>query len=261
MMPLFIVGHYVDQKMQSKRQAEGRPQAVPGRDGWPSARTSPSCRTLSAPSGSRKRRPSATPWTPSTNSGPLLWTHRPEHQHFLGAAVRAGHRTVAHPVRRTGRQRNRSRSTCGKSRTACSSSGSSKACPSCRSCAPPGSFGVAGARGVVDDVARGMVLQLVGLHSPAEVVLTAITSRTSRERWDWLQWLPARRLGPQPPVRRPPGRRPRPAAASLLARLEDLVEAREAAAKRAGTASRARSSGPEQARNPGTRAARRAGDR
>ena len=53
-----------------------------------------------------------------------------------------------------------------------------------------GSLGVAGDRGVVDDVARGMVLQLVGLHSPAEVVLTAITSAQSRERWDWLQWLP-----------------------------------------------------------------------
>ena len=61
-----------------------------------------------------------------------------------------------------------------------------------------GSFGLAGSRGLVDDVARGMVLQLVGLHSPAEVVLTAITSAQSRERWELAAVASARRLRPQP---------------------------------------------------------------
>ena len=93
-----------------------------------------------------------------------------------------------------------------------------------------GSFGLAGSRGLVDDVARGMVLQLVGLHSPAEVVLTAITSAQSKERWEWLQWLPHVGSGHSPLsgdhlAAGPAG------GSALLSRLEDLIDQREAASQ------------------------------
>ncbi|MDI9914251.1 FtsK/SpoIIIE domain-containing protein [Rhodococcus sp. IEGM 1379] len=53
-----------------------------------------------------------------------------------------------------------------------------------------GTIGVAGRRGVVEGVARGLVLQLVGLHSPAELVLAVMASPSTCPVWEWAEWLP-----------------------------------------------------------------------
>ena len=53
-----------------------------------------------------------------------------------------------------------------------------------------GPLGVAGPADVREGVAAGLVGQLVGLHSPAEVTVVAITSAVSSVRWEWLKWLP-----------------------------------------------------------------------
>ncbi len=53
-----------------------------------------------------------------------------------------------------------------------------------------GAFGAAGPVERVEPVARGLVAQLVSLHSPAELVITAVVGHTSAPRWDWLKWLP-----------------------------------------------------------------------
>ncbi len=104
MMPLFIVGHYVDHKMQSKRQAkEGHKQFKAAmlafrEDIDKQQNIERAVRLQEAPSVSD------TVDAIYKLGPPLLWTHRPEHQHFLGGALRIGLRTIAHPVRRTGRQ-------------------------------------------------------------------------------------------------------------------------------------------------------------
>lgn len=53
-----------------------------------------------------------------------------------------------------------------------------------------GALGVAGPREHVDDVARALAAQLVCLHAPCELVVTGVASSSSRDRWDWLKWLP-----------------------------------------------------------------------
>ena len=53
-----------------------------------------------------------------------------------------------------------------------------------------GALGICGPRGLVDGVARGVLLQLVGLHSPAELSVAAFASPASRGSWEWLEWLP-----------------------------------------------------------------------
>ncbi|WP_372499850.1 FtsK/SpoIIIE domain-containing protein [Williamsia maris] len=53
-----------------------------------------------------------------------------------------------------------------------------------------GSLGVCGPGQLAHGVARGLVVQLAGLHSPADVALTAIVSTASRPSWEWLRWLP-----------------------------------------------------------------------
>jgi DNA segregation ATPase FtsK/SpoIIIE, S-DNA-T family len=53
-----------------------------------------------------------------------------------------------------------------------------------------GNFGVAGPIEQARSVARGLVAQFAGLHSPAEVVVVAVASTSSSAGWDWLKWLP-----------------------------------------------------------------------
>lgn len=53
-----------------------------------------------------------------------------------------------------------------------------------------GTIGVAGARADAVGAMRGLLTQVVGLHSPAEVVLCAIASSAAASEWDWLKWLP-----------------------------------------------------------------------
>jgi S-DNA-T family DNA segregation ATPase FtsK/SpoIIIE len=121
--------------------------------------------------------------------GPLLWTHRPEHPEFLTVRLGLGD---------------------ARSRCRVELSGDSDAEPTylkqlidlrdeftqitdvpvvadLREC---GALGVCGPRGVVDGVARGVIMQLIGLHSPAELTITAFSSAQARASWEWLEWLP-----------------------------------------------------------------------
>ena len=53
-----------------------------------------------------------------------------------------------------------------------------------------GALGISGPLRVREGVAAGIVTQLVGLHSPADVCLAAVMSPTSAARWEWIKWLP-----------------------------------------------------------------------
>ncbi|MDO5681788.1 MAG: FtsK/SpoIIIE domain-containing protein [Propionibacteriaceae bacterium] len=53
-----------------------------------------------------------------------------------------------------------------------------------------GGLGLCGLPAAVDGVARAIVTHILGLHSPAEVVLCCLTSAPGRDRWRWLEWLP-----------------------------------------------------------------------
>jgi len=53
-----------------------------------------------------------------------------------------------------------------------------------------GNIGVAGPGVNARPVAAALVAQMTGLHSPAEVVLAAMTTSASLSYWAWLKWLP-----------------------------------------------------------------------
>lgn len=231
MMPLFIVGHYVDQKMQTRRQQKEQlkhfraSMAAFRQDITELQHVERAVRLQEAPSVSD-----------TVDSiyklGPLLWTHRPEHKGFLGLRFGLGTApsriTFEEPAENgTEVEYMREIQDCIKQFR------DIEGVPVVSQLRTAGSFGVAGARGLVDDVARGMVLQLVGLHSPAEAVVTAITSAQSRERWNWLQWLPHVGSG-HSPLSGDHLAAGSASGSSLLARLEDLLDAREAAAGRSG---------------------------
>ena len=53
-----------------------------------------------------------------------------------------------------------------------------------------GSVGIAGPPTHARSVAASMVASAVLLHSPAELVVTLLTSESATPEWDWLKWLP-----------------------------------------------------------------------
>lgn len=86
-------------------------------------------------------------------------------------------------------------------------------------------LGIAGARPAVLASAYSVVQQVVGLHSPAEVVLAAVLPTDAVADWCWLTWLPHATSPHSPLECRQLAAHPA-AAAALLSELERLVEAR-----------------------------------
>lgn len=53
-----------------------------------------------------------------------------------------------------------------------------------------GSIGVVGEPIWAEGMARSLIMQVVGLHSPAEVVLSCFASTRYTAEWEWMKWLP-----------------------------------------------------------------------
>ncbi|MCL2736382.1 MAG: FtsK/SpoIIIE domain-containing protein [Propionibacteriaceae bacterium] len=88
-----------------------------------------------------------------------------------------------------------------------------------------GALGLCGNRSILDGVARAVMVQLICSHSPAEVVVACLTSRTALDRWSWLQWLP-HTSSPHSPLGDLQLACDEPTGIALLSRLEDLIESR-----------------------------------
>jgi S-DNA-T family DNA segregation ATPase FtsK/SpoIIIE len=89
-----------------------------------------------------------------------------------------------------------------------------------------GVIGVTGRPEPATAIARALVAQLVCGHSPAELVLVALTSRASAPRWHWLLWLP-HVDSPHSPLTEHLGSDPA-ACARVLLGIEELIAARRA---------------------------------
>ncbi|MCS6711087.1 FHA domain-containing protein [Brachybacterium sp. EF45031] len=92
-----------------------------------------------------------------------------------------------------------------------------------------GNLGIAGSGQGAEGVARGLVMQVVALHSPAEVVLCGLTSRSSRPRWEWMKWLP-HTSSPFSPLDGDHLADSPHRGTALVARLEELIEQRSGGA-------------------------------
>ncbi|MFD6134481.1 FtsK/SpoIIIE domain-containing protein [Isoptericola sp. NPDC060257] len=157
--------------------------------------------------------------------GGLMWTHRPEHRGFL--TLRLGIGAAPSRTEFTEPRENEAIPEHWEKvlelQSRCSVIDDVPAVAALRY---GGNVGLAGPAGMVESVARAALLQMVALHSPSEVVLTALTSHRSREDWEWLQWVPHTGsphspLGTSDHLAADPGR-----GLALLTRLEELIEAR-----------------------------------
>ncbi|MGA1836538.1 FtsK/SpoIIIE domain-containing protein [Herbiconiux sp. 11R-BC] len=174
--------------------------------------------------------------------GQLMWTHRPEHEAFLqvrlGLGTAHNRDVIALPTSNDALPEywaqleevaDRFRLIDG--------------VPIVASLRSIGALGIAGSPALRQGVSRGIVTQLAGLHSPAEVVVCALVSPTSRATWEWLQWLPHSGSAHSPlagdHLADNPG-----SGLALLARLEELIAGRtgNAVTPRGALASPARGS-------------------
>ena len=160
------------------------------------------------------------------NLSPVLWSRRPEHESFL--TVRLGTGTAPSRTTLTLPARGKASAEHWKSLEDLRDKFVQVAgVPITVDLRETGALGLAGPAGVVDDVARGLVAQLACLHSPAELVLTAIASAQSCARWDWLKWLP-HVASPLSPLGGAHLTSSPAAGLALVVRLEELVAARRA---------------------------------
>jgi S-DNA-T family DNA segregation ATPase FtsK/SpoIIIE len=88
-----------------------------------------------------------------------------------------------------------------------------------------GALGVAGERGASAAALRNLLVQLAALHSPAELVMTALAGPAMTAELEWMKWLP-HTSSAQSPLTSPPLADSVATATRLLAELEELVDQR-----------------------------------
>ena len=88
-----------------------------------------------------------------------------------------------------------------------------------------GALGVAGPHPVAHPAAASYVMQLVALHSPAELSLACLTSPAHQPGWSWLEWLPHTGSAHSPIGDLVLASEPATGRA-VLSRLEELIDAR-----------------------------------
>ncbi|WP_110850643.1 FtsK/SpoIIIE domain-containing protein [Georgenia satyanarayanai] len=188
MMPLMVVGNYLDKRTTNKREYRAAIEQF--------GQSVDAMRTELETERERERttRLGESPAVQDIRGSalalePLLWTRRPEHDAYLdlrlGLGTLPSRNEVTLPARNAAipehwdmvaALRQDFRDVDG--------------VPATVQLRESGALGLAGPRHVLDDVARAAVAQLATLHSPAELVLTVATSAASAARWDWTKWLP-----------------------------------------------------------------------
>lgn len=120
---------------------------------------------------------------------PLVWTRRPEHRSFMEIRLGIGRQPSRTTVETSG-TRNSTPALQAELGQVLAEFSIVDRVPVVASFDQSGSVGVSGPDEAMMSVARGLLIQLVGLHSPAELVVAGVASARTAPRWDWIKWLP-----------------------------------------------------------------------
>ncbi len=164
--------------------------------------------------------------TAAATLSPLLWSRWPDLPGFgeirIGVGRQASRSQIEVP---TGRQNNRV--LWKEMNDAFAPLGTVDAVPVVADLAVAGAIGVSGPRAETLGVARGLVVQVAGLHSPADLAMVALVSTQSGPDWDWIKWFPHCLAG-NSPLAGGPLVSSEPACAALVAELDQVIAEREA---------------------------------
>lgn len=163
----------------------------------------------------------------------LLWTRRPEHRSFL--EVRFGEGVLPSRTRVVMPRRGETpRAQWDELRRVVDEFEETAPVPVIERFDRCGSMGVAGEAYWAEGTATSLILQLVGLHSPRDLVLACFAGPRHASSWSWLKWLPHVDpvAGPIPAWQLADSE---PSSLRLLTALEGLLEQRRTAGgRRAG---------------------------
>mgnify|MGYP006333346937 CR=1 FL=1 len=232
MTPLMLIGNYVTGKGRDKRKLERSiAQFESGLEDLQARLdsekiTEQTARIAEVPSSEEVLRA-------ASDLGPLMWTRRPEHWNFLNLRLGRG----AMPSRNTIDAEHRGEllleyqtrldDTIERSRLVYD-------VPIVANLEESGAVGIAGRQERVAGSLAAALVQLTGLHSPAELVVTAAVTPAWARELDWLKWMP-HTSSPHSPIAGNHLADSEPAANALLSELEELVAVRERANRRAET--------------------------
>ncbi len=188
MSPLMMIGGYVDNRFVQGKQLKVKSEEFAGALELTESELS---RLQATEREARMARfPSLTEVRQAIqNCESPLWARRPEHQEFL--EVRLGLGTVPSSMKLTMPSLNDAfedmweRVTSLKDRFTTISD-----VPVTVSLRASGGLGISGTDEAANAVARAAVLQIVGMHSPMECVLTGFVAPSAIDEWRWLDWLP-----------------------------------------------------------------------
>jgi len=165
--------------------------------------------------------------------GPLLWTRRPEHWNFLALRLGVGTARSRTRVEQIEDQR-------GIVRYARMVDALAEKftdihdVPIIELLPYAGALGIVGSMDDAADIARGIAVQIFGLHAPGEVVATAVCDPRWTPELDWLKWLP-HTTSPRSPFREMALADSQSAGTALLSGLEEIcLRARSQTVSRRG---------------------------
>jgi len=121
---------------------------------------------------------------------PILWTRRPEHWNFLDVRLGTGREESRNAVVRPKIRKSGMVEFEAKLRDVVEEFRWIDDVPITESPIYAGAFGVVGRSDQANDVGRALMLQLLGLHSPAEMVVTALSGASGAQHFGWLKWTP-----------------------------------------------------------------------
>lgn len=223
MTPLMMLGHFLTRKRQDRKRRERQVERFEERlDGLREA--------LAAEEGTersvRLREAPATAYVhaEAMRLGPLLWTRRPEHWSFLNVRFGIGSMPSRNSVREGAKggmlreYQERLDAVVDRHRTI-------GGVPVVENLDDAGGLGFAGQPDRVAGSLNAVLVQLTGLHSPAELVVTAAVGPAWVRHLQWLTWMP-HVSSPQSPLEGHHLADSASGAARLIAELEELITTR-----------------------------------
>jgi S-DNA-T family DNA segregation ATPase FtsK/SpoIIIE len=224
--PLIMVGTWFDTKRQGARKKKEARQAFD--DGMEDARRRLGAERAREVAARRSESPDTADVAEAMRTRtPLLWTRKPEHTTFLelrfGVGGQASRSSIRMPSKNGGDVADWTAAV-----DLAGAFAQVGPVPVVESFERAGAVGVAGTGILAQDATRALVVQLAGLHSPADLAIVAFAAGDTTETWTWLKWLP-HVDSPYSPLRSNGLVSDYAAANVLLAELEGLIGSRRTA--------------------------------
>lgn len=188
MMPLMMIGMYLDQKMNNKAERQRQEQNF--RIRMESLTSQLEAERVIEREVRRTEFPGFDDLVQDAfELGQLLWTTRPEHEFFMqtsfGLGTMPSRNRVIVPSARKGRNEflHQVEQLAARFKMI-------DRVPVVADLRRAGGIGVAGPAPIRDDVARAVVLRLLATHAPGELNVCAFVSPSSLPDWEWIKWTP-----------------------------------------------------------------------